>query len=211
MLSKPLVLAFDTSAAHCAALLLWGDTVLATAHEDMAKGQVERLFPLLEEVLAEAGKNWQDLNAIGVCTGPGNFTGVRIGVSSARGLALSLNIPALGVSMLEALAHGQKGHSVSILDARRERLFVQRFIDGQASNDPNILALKDLDPTDTQINCTAPLEIANATFHIPKTPVKAVAQIAIQRLPYDNPRPAPLYLRAPGAALPTEPPPAILP
>ena len=211
MSSRPLVLAFDTSAAHCAALLLWGGDILAHKHEEMAKGQVERLFPLLEEVLSLGNSSWSDLDAIGVCTGPGNFTGVRIAVSSARGLSLSLGIPAIGVTMLEALAHGQTGHSTSVLDARRHRLFVQDFVDGTAAGAPGLIELEKLDLRDAQINSTAPLSIPCAAQHIPQAPVKAVAQIAAQRLGLKNPRPAPLYLRAPNAALPTEQPPPLLP
>lgn len=90
MPSDPLILGFDTSAAHCAAVLLRGDMVLAAQHEDMTKGQAERLMPMLEQVLAEAGAGWGDLAALGVGIGPGNFTGVRISVSAARGLALGL-------------------------------------------------------------------------------------------------------------------------
>ncbi|MFC0340973.1 tRNA (adenosine(37)-N6)-threonylcarbamoyltransferase complex dimerization subunit type 1 TsaB [Paracoccus niistensis] len=100
------VLGFDTSAAHCAAAVVCGDRVLAERAEPMTKGQAERLFPLLEELLAEAGLAWSDLDAIGVGTGPGNFTGVRISVAAARGLALSLGIPAIGVSATEAAACG---------------------------------------------------------------------------------------------------------
>ncbi|SDK50401.1 tRNA (adenosine(37)-N6)-threonylcarbamoyltransferase complex dimerization subunit type 1 TsaB [Paracoccus chinensis] len=100
------VLGFDTSAAHCAAAVVCGDRVLAERAEPMTKGQAERLFPLLEELLAEAGLVWSDLDAIGVGVGPGNFTGVRISVAAARGLALSLGIPAIGVSATEAAACG---------------------------------------------------------------------------------------------------------
>ena len=70
-------LGFDTSAAHCAAALIQGDRLLAQAHEDMARGQPERLFPLLGELLAGAGVDWRDLSVIGCGTGPGNFTGIR--------------------------------------------------------------------------------------------------------------------------------------
>lgn len=63
----------------------------------MTRGQAERLMPLAEEVLAEAGVAPRDLTAVAVCTGPGNFTGVRIAVAAARGLSLSLGIPAVGV------------------------------------------------------------------------------------------------------------------
>lgn len=210
MASKPLILAFDTSAAHCAALLLCGETVLAARHENMAKGQVERLFPLLEELLTEAGQSWADLSAIGVCTGPGNFTGVRIGVASARGLALSLKIPAVGISMLEALAFGTKGPSLSILDARRERFFVQAFDDGIISGKPDICTADALPLSGQQINAIAPLPFAD-TPHIPARPVEAIARLTAQRFASTTERPAPLYLRAPNAALPTEQPPALLP
>lgn len=72
----------------------------------MATGQAERLLRLIEEMLAAADVHWHDLSAIGVGTGPGNFTGIRIGVSAARGLALGLGIPAIGVSGFEALGDG---------------------------------------------------------------------------------------------------------
>ncbi|MDO5704355.1 MAG: tRNA (adenosine(37)-N6)-threonylcarbamoyltransferase complex dimerization subunit type 1 TsaB, partial [Paracoccus sp. (in: a-proteobacteria)] len=120
-----LTLGFDTSAAHCAAALLSGDRVLTTRHEDMTKGQAERLFPLLEQMLADVGTTWADLDAVGVGTGPGNFTGVRIAVAAARGLALSLRIPVVGVTTLDALRFGQTGAVVTSADARQDRLYVQ--------------------------------------------------------------------------------------
>ena len=77
---KPLILSFDTSAAHCAAALVSGDQILGSQSEALLKGQAERLIPMLEEVLEGAGKSWDDLDLIGVGVGPGNFTGVRIAV-----------------------------------------------------------------------------------------------------------------------------------
>ena len=62
---EALTLGFDTSAAHCAAALLSGETLLTTRQEEMAKGQAERLMPLIEELLAEAGIGWRDLALIG--------------------------------------------------------------------------------------------------------------------------------------------------
>ncbi|WP_342773348.1 tRNA (adenosine(37)-N6)-threonylcarbamoyltransferase complex dimerization subunit type 1 TsaB [Paracoccus luteus] len=95
---------FDTSAAHCAAALVSGGRVLAECREPMTRGQAERLFPLIQDMLARSGHGWSDLTAIGVGVGPGNFTGVRISVAAARGLALSLGIPAVGVTTTEAAA-----------------------------------------------------------------------------------------------------------
>jgi len=80
-----------------------GGRIVAQRFEEMKKGQAERLFPLLEEVLGDVGAVWEELDAIGVGTGPGNFTGIRISVSAARGLALALGVPAIGVSGFEAM------------------------------------------------------------------------------------------------------------
>jgi tRNA threonylcarbamoyladenosine biosynthesis protein TsaB len=129
------ILAFDTSAAHCAAALVLPAPLntcrVINRLEPMEKGQAERLIPLLEEVLAEGGLEWADLKAIAVGTGPGNFTGVRISVAAARGLALGLGIPAVGVTRLEALAYGLPRPLRVIEDARRGDVYVQDFrVDG---------------------------------------------------------------------------------
>ena len=71
----------------------------------METGQAEALLPLIEDTLRTANRRLDQLDGIGVGTGPGNFTGVRISVSAARGLALALNRPAFGVTTFEALAH----------------------------------------------------------------------------------------------------------
>ena len=70
----------------------------------MQRGQAERLVPLLEELLARNSLGWQDLGALAVGVGPGNFTGIRISVAAARGLALALKIPCIGVSQFEAVS-----------------------------------------------------------------------------------------------------------
>jgi tRNA threonylcarbamoyl adenosine modification protein YeaZ len=125
-LTGPLILAFDTSAAHCAAALLSGHRVLGQREEAMATGQAERLVPLLEEILAEGGASWRDLAALGVGTGPGNFTGIRIGVAAARGLALGLGVPAIGITVFEALAWGREAALV-VRDARLGQIYAQAF------------------------------------------------------------------------------------
>ena len=135
--SEPTILAFDTSAAHCAAALLSGGRIVAARHEEMTRGQAERLMPLLEEMLTREGMVWQELDAIGVGTGPGNFTGIRISVSAARGLALGLGIPAIGVSGFEALRHLDPavatGRSLTLLPGPRGQVLweaVERVEDG---------------------------------------------------------------------------------
>ena len=197
------ILAFDTSAAQCAAALLCGDRVWLKI-EAMDKGQAERLVPLLEELLAEAGVAWRDLAAIAVGTGPGNFTGVRISVAAARGLALGLGIPAIGVTRLEALAHGLPRPLTVIEDARRGEVYVQSFTDAGAGA-ARIARPDDLGAVEAMRTGSGCAGVAAA---MPL--VQAMAQIAAGRLGSDQPRPAPFYLRGADAAPPSDPPPVIL-
>ena len=198
---EALILAFDTAAAHCAAAVLSGDRIVASRQEPMDKGQAERLLPLLAEVLAEADIGWADLAALAVGTGPGNFTGVRIAVAGARGLALSLGIPAIGVTRLEAVAHGHARPVTVIEDARRGEVYVQGFTD--AGPQPARLA-----PADAPGAVLGAI-IGAADAVLPLT--EAMARIAATRLGASHPRPVPFYLRGADAAPPSDPPPVILP
>jgi len=188
-LPPKLILSFDTSAAHCAVALVCGDEILGSRTESLLKGQAERLIPMLEDVLEGAGKSWGDLDLIGVGIGPGNFTGVRIAVSTARGLALSLNVPAVGVSFFEALAFGTKGRLAIARDARRGMIFSQAFEDGVPVGEPVMAE-----------GSAAPDMVID--------PVKIAVCAAGKN---GGTPPAPLYLRSADAALPSDPPPAILP
>ncbi len=97
-------LAVDTSANLCAACVYdaqFGER--GRAVRDLGKGHAEHLMAVIDEALVAAGKRYSDLDRIGVSIGPGSFTGIRVGVSAARGLALALGVPAIGVTNLEAL------------------------------------------------------------------------------------------------------------
>ncbi|MEO8530864.1 MAG: tRNA (adenosine(37)-N6)-threonylcarbamoyltransferase complex dimerization subunit type 1 TsaB [Deltaproteobacteria bacterium] len=177
MLPDPVILAFDTSAAHCAVALLLGERVVVSRVEAMASGQAERLVVMLQEVLTEAQVGWSDLTAIGVGIGPGNFTGIRISVSAARGLALGLGIPAIGVSTLEAVAFGHARPVTAIVDAKRGQVYAQDFPGGEAMLSHAI---------DGVSVGTIPL-------------AEAIARIAATRADTVE-RPAPLYIREAHAA-----------
>jgi len=123
-----LLLAIDTAAPRLQLALLGDDGRLETLIEDMTTGQAERLFPALDELLARAGVGYADLTRIAVTTGPGSFTGLRIGLSAARGLGLALGIPVLGIPSLLALSLGAGCHPLAVLlDARRDEAYVQTF------------------------------------------------------------------------------------
>ncbi|MFV0292207.1 MAG: tRNA (adenosine(37)-N6)-threonylcarbamoyltransferase complex dimerization subunit type 1 TsaB [Paracoccus sp. (in: a-proteobacteria)] len=184
-MAELLILSFDTSAAHCAAALLSGDRLIASRHEDMERGQAERLFPLLDEILSEATIGWQDLTLIGVGIGPGNFTGIRIAVAAARGLSLSLGIPAIGVGATEALALNLPRPCRIVIPGRRNLAIWQDFTDDSTApqQDP-VDALPPGPPT-----MTPRVSIAEGIAHITRS-----------RSTSPQPRPAPIYLRPADAA-----------
>jgi tRNA threonylcarbamoyl adenosine modification protein YeaZ len=209
------VLAFDTAGAWCAAAVLRGGDVLARA-EPMERGQAERLMPMLVELMSEAGIGWRDLAAIGCGIGPGNFTGVRISVATARSLALALGVPAVGVTTFEAMAMDAARPCVVILDARREQLFVQVF--GEGAEAPMLIGAAQelpLAPGTTFLGYNADVgalwykgQVARPAYPL----AEAMARIALLRLSDPAlPLPAPLYLRPADAAPPRDPPPVILP
>ncbi|MEM9761171.1 MAG: tRNA (adenosine(37)-N6)-threonylcarbamoyltransferase complex dimerization subunit type 1 TsaB, partial [Pseudomonadota bacterium] len=99
-----MILAIDTSANRCAVALVAEGQALSTRAERMDRGHAERLFPMVREVLAEAGADVSTVERLAVCTGPGSFTGLRVGVAAARGLALGRGIPAIGITRFQALA-----------------------------------------------------------------------------------------------------------
>ncbi len=214
MQSEPLILGFDTSAAHCAAALLRGDTILAQADETMPRGQAERLMPLLEDVLAQGGAAWRDLEALAVGVGPGNFTGIRIAVAAARGLALGLGRRAIGVSVFEARAQGLPRPLTVIEQARRGEVYVQRFTP-EAEN-PFLQALEGAVAFgDGVVTGSAASDWAAQTGEsvlAARYPLaEGIARAARARLDQDHKRPAPLYIRPADAAPPSEAPPALLP
>ena len=215
---EPLILAFDTSASHCAAALLSGDRILATRGEEMGRGQAERLFPMLEELLGEAGLTWADLSAIAVGVGPGNFTGIRIAVSAARGLALGLKVPVLGISTFDALREGAEAPALTAVAAPRGAVYL---------DPPDGAPLGPLPPEElpagflgSNLNvigaeADALAERTGGRALPPALPLaEAIARAAARRLGTDLspdlPLPKPLYIRPADAAPSREAPPVLL-
>lgn len=203
------VLGFDTSAAHCAAALVSGGQVIGAVHEKMPRGQAERLMPMIEDLLTVHGQTLSDLEVIGVGTGPGNFTGIRISVAAARGLALGLGIPATGVTTFEAMAFGASAPSVLIsIDARQDMGHLQRFDDGKPTSEP---VTARIDALPEELIAGSPIVIGHAASQIAElwglrtaepafSPEVAVALIAESRPAETGTRPTPQYIRAADAA-----------
>lgn len=127
------ILAMDCAAGACSAAVARDGEILARRFEAMSRGHAEVLMPMVEDVLERAATPYAELDLLAVSVGPGGFTGVRIGLAAARGIALAGAIPLLGVNTLEVLAHGvpereRSGRTVlAVLDSRRADLYAQAF------------------------------------------------------------------------------------
>lgn len=130
-----LVLALDSAGSACSVALRRGDALLARRFAVMARGQSEVLVPMVDECMAEAGIGFAALDLVAVSVGPGAFTGIRIGLATARALGLAADKPVAGIATTSALAAAvspaeRAGRQVMVVvDSRRAELWVQRFSD----------------------------------------------------------------------------------
>jgi len=140
-----LLLAIDTAFERCSAGLLdlRSGAIVGCAEPEIGKGHAERLMGVVDAVLESASAGYADIARIAVTVGPGSFTGLRVGVSAARGLALALGVPAIGVTTLEALAAPHVGGGkpiLCVLDAKRGEVYAALFsADGMQIEAPRAL------------------------------------------------------------------------
>ena len=127
-----IVLGLDTCLAACSAAVADGERLIARVSAPMARGHQERLAPMVRDLMGEAGIAFSDLDRIGVTVGPGSFTGLRVGLAFAKGLALALHRPCIGIGTLAALAASAEapGHCAAVIDAGRGQVYLQLFADG---------------------------------------------------------------------------------
>jgi len=214
------VLAIDTALAACSAAVL--DTerggIVAGESLPMTRGHAEALMPLVARVMERSGKAFADLDRVVVTTGPGSFTGLRVGISAARGIALAAHKPVVGLSTLSAYAAPHlnadtKAPIVCAIDARHEHVYLQVFSpDGRSLTVPRLATLREAaqaaTPSPACIVGSAAQAVAAA---IPKTsaapvavdarPAPDVAWVARlgATLPEDQSPPRPQYLHPPDA------------
>jgi tRNA threonylcarbamoyl adenosine modification protein YeaZ len=214
------VLAIDTALEACSAAVL--DTALGeiTASETlrMTRGHAEALIPLIARVMDAAKIEFDDLDRIAVTTGPGSFTGLRVGISAARGISLAAAKPAFGITTLAAfaapyLAQNDATSVAAVIDARHAHVYFQVFgPNGHATAAPRIAPIDEA----ARAAATAPMRVVGSAatlfaaawpLHAPP-PTLVEAQIApdiawVARLGVaaaeGQGAPKPLYLRAPDA------------
>ena len=212
------LLGIDTSTAASAAAVLRGDGE-AFEHEPSAERLSERpahaaeLMPAVDRVMADAGLGYPDLDAVAVGVGPGAFTGLRIGVTTARALAIGAGVEVRPVSSLEALAVGiEAERRLAVIDARRGEVFAGLYPGGQEEvADPADLAarvaaggLQPLAAGDGSVRFRDVLEAAGVHVAAAGSPAHVVRGLSICRLALDAPPAAPqavlpVYLREPDA------------
>ena len=171
------VLAIDTALAACSAAVLdtdYGGGVLASDSLSMTRGHAEALMPLIYHVMQRARIAFSDLDRVAVTTGPGSFTGLRVGISAARGIALAADKPAVGVSTLTAfaaplLAADDTTPVIAAIDARHDHVYLQVFgIGGRVLIAPRLAPL---------------IDAARAAFDAPSRIVGSAAQAVADQLP----------------------------
>jgi tRNA threonylcarbamoyl adenosine modification protein YeaZ len=220
------LLAIDTALAACSAAIYDSDTgVVASESLPMTRGHAEALLPLVARVMAAAAIEFSALDRIVVTVGPGSFTGLRVGVSAARGIALAAGKPAVGVTTLRAFAMPHVGADVvgpdveapvlAVIDARHDHVYFQTFdAAGDALDSARIVSVHDVagaalsGPVHIVGNAAKMIEATWPANRPPPivTPNDApdigwVARLGGQNeLAHEIPKP--LYLRAPDARPP---------
>jgi tRNA threonylcarbamoyladenosine biosynthesis protein TsaB len=215
-----LILAIDTALDACAAGVLDTETAELIAQESlpMKRGHAEALMPLIARVIKASGKGFDVLDRIAVTTGPGSFTGLRVGLAAARGIALAANKPVVGLTTLSAYAapvvSGNGEHPViSAIDARHDQVYFQ-VVSGNGGS----LIRPRVAPIEEALDASrfgAPYLVGNAAailaqrwtsdapqpFKVDSQPAPDIAWVAwLGAAASPNTAPArPFYLRAPDA------------
>ena len=193
-----LTLGLDTTGKACSAALVDEGRIIAHQSDPIGRGHAERLAPLVHDMIYNAGRNIRDVSRVAVCTGPGSFTGQRVALSYAKGLALPRKLPVIGLSALEIWAREadpeQNKLIVSVADVRRGELCWAAWKNGEAVISP---------VTQKTAEAEVMIEALNPDHIMRDAPISTVilAWLSQHETPQTAPA-SPLYSRAPDAKLP---------
>jgi len=214
------ILAIDTALEACSVAVLDTGAGAVAAHDSvpMQRGHAEALMPMVKRVVERAGIAFEQLDRVAVTTGPGSFTGLRVGIAAARGIALAAGKPAVGITTLAAyaapfIAADDSLPVVAAIDARHDHVYIQVFgAGGRTVVSPRLLSLRDAlrvaATGSPRITGTAANIMAAAWPHGERAPraveqrpapdIDWVARLGALASDTSVP-PKPLYLRAPDA------------
>jgi len=193
-----IVLGLDTTGAHCSVAIVDEARILARISENIGRGHAERLAPMVNEALEQAGLKPADIDKLAVCTGPGSFTGLRVALAFAKGFALPRNLPVIGLSSLAIWAAQSDPEAVKkiavISDVRRGELCWAAIFKGEVVQAP---ITEKADIARQNISRLKPAIV----LEDPPLLASVLAWLAVELDPADYPA-APLYSRPPDAKLP---------
>ncbi|HZQ39398.1 MAG TPA: tRNA (adenosine(37)-N6)-threonylcarbamoyltransferase complex dimerization subunit type 1 TsaB [Rhizomicrobium sp.] len=207
------ILSVDTALGACSVAVLDGDKVLAHIFEEMARGHAEALAPMVDKAMRQASIGFAALDRLAVTTGPGTFTGQRVGLAFMRGLRVALKKPLIGITTLEAMAFATgAARAAAIHDAKREEAYLLLWDNSEAILAPAVMSFKE---ALARIQAFGPCALCGTGAAVAHTALGDefgltdirqpdalwVGKLAMTRPALES-APAPLYLRAPDAKLP---------
>lgn len=187
------LLAFDC-ATSVRSVAVWHEgKILSHLQEQASTGEAQRLIPLIEAAMADVGMDYRDLDGVAVTLGPGSFTGIRVGLATARGICLAAEKPLIGVTTLEALASDCPDPVIlATVDSRRREPFVQIFYRDGITSNPDLLAeshsLTEPHPLTEPMACEPELlaSVVRASAEAPLTVIGDCAADIVQLLRADK-------------------------
>ncbi len=197
------LLAIDTTSGSCSVAVSRGETVLKTKKITADKGYSEILIPLINKVLIENELNIKKLDGFLVCTGPGNYTSLRVAISTIRGLALACNKPSCGISLFDLLSTTQIKVLV-LIKGPAEKIYAQNFSNGNQVNPPRLMTMNEIEKTNEFYGCKAigyrakeigRLLNSKSSFESTEISFKKFIMIGREKLKTKCGRPAPLYIK----------------
>jgi tRNA threonylcarbamoyladenosine biosynthesis protein TsaB len=224
--ARPRILALDTAGSVCSVAVAAADTLLSVESRPMLRGQAEALLPMVDAAMRAVALPVSALDMIAATVGPGSFTGIRVGLSAARGIAFAASLPLIGITVFEAVAAGvdcgagaDRSLLLVALDSRRIELYVQVFDGDMPLGPPDAVmpqalarwiaescADRCLRVAGDAAQRAASALVGRARTTVAQAPaaVVGIARETLRRWRRGEPhrRAEPLYLRPPGVTLP---------
>lgn len=206
------ILAIDSAHEACSAAIYADGKVLASEYRGMERGQAEALMPMVQRIMGKADIRYDELSCVAVSVGPGSFTGVRVGLAAADGIALAADLPMVGVSVMEAVAfdvsekYPETKDICIVLETKRDDYYVQRFSGMVPVSEPMTAdreLLKQMASVVFTGNGVSRLieEIGELPFlDVPMPSAETIVRLAALKTP-EKKYPSPLYLREAEATL----------
>lgn len=210
------ILAFDTSMSACSVAVWDNDHVLAETIDPTVHGQVEKLLPAIEKTMDNCATQYSDFDRIAVTVGPGSFTGVRVGLATARGLGAATGLPVIGIRTTEVMAvqaREQQRQPIAVaVDARRAEVYLHLFqANGEQVEDPVCVLPEEAaarlgDQDWLLVGDAAQVVLQQASRSLPvadiETPHPGALAALVAKRPIPSEGPRPVYVRPPDAVVP---------